>query len=152
TFTTSAGTVGYLQSNDESATAESDLADAISTLAAANSGAGVDDLVVDIRYNGGGLIDIADELAYMVAGPSVTRKTFYRQVFNSKYPNVTPIRGGGPIDTFHSTASGFSLPAGTPLPSLNLSRVFVLTSAETCSAAEAFINGLRGVGITVIQI
>ena len=153
TFTTSAGTVGYLQSNDESATGEVDLANAISTLAAANGGAGVDDLVVDLRYNGGGFIDVANELAYMVAGPAATNgKTFYRQVFNDKYTTVNPITGNTTISPFYSTARGFSLAPGTTLPTLNLSRVFVLTGPETCSAAEAFINGLRGVGVAVIQI
>ena len=39
-----------------------------------------------------------------------------------------------------------------PLPTLDLSRVYVLTSAGTCSASEAIINGLRGVGVQVIQI
>ena len=33
---------------------------------------GVTDLVLDIRYNGGGYLDIASELAYMIAGPNVT--------------------------------------------------------------------------------
>jgi hypothetical protein len=30
--------------------------------------------------------------------------------------------------------------------------VFVLTGGGTCSASEAFMNGLRGVGVEVIQI
>ena len=42
--------------------------------------------------------------------------------------------------------------AGQALPTLNLSRVFVLTGSGTCSASEAVINGLRGVGVEVIQI
>jgi hypothetical protein len=41
---------------------------------------------------------------------------------------------------------------GTPLPTLNLQRIFVLTGSGTCSASESVINGLRGVGITVHQI
>ena len=41
------------------------------------------------------------------------------------------------------------MPSGTALPSLGLSRVFILTSADTCSASEAIVNGLRGAGITV---
>ena len=42
--------------------------------------------------------------------------------------------------------------AGTPLPSLGLPRVFILTSGGTCSASEAVINALRGIGIAVILI
>jgi len=41
---------------------------------------------------------------------------------------------------------------GSALPTLNLSRVFVLTTSSTCSASEAIINGLRGADIEVIQI
>ena len=37
---------------------------AINTLKAAN----VTDLVLDLRYNGGGYLDIASEVAYMIAG------------------------------------------------------------------------------------
>jgi hypothetical protein len=33
-----------------------------------------------------------------------------------------------------------------------LKRVFVITSGDTCSASEAIINGLRGVGVEVILI
>src|SRR4029077_17778865 len=53
---------------------------------------------------------------------------------------------------FHSTSQGFSTTAGQPLPTLNLQRVFVLTTAATCSASEAVMNGLAGVGVQVIQI
>ena len=37
------------------------------------------DLVLDLRYNGGGYLAIASELAYMIAGPARTSgKTFER--------------------------------------------------------------------------
>ncbi len=42
--------------------------------------------------------------------------------------------------------------AGQALPALNLSRVFVLTTASTCSASEAIINSLQGVNVQVIQV
>ena len=38
------------------------------------------------------------------------------------------------------------------VPSLGLSRLFVLTSFRTCSASESILNSLRGVDIDVIQI
>src|SRR5215467_8086276 len=55
---------------------------------------------------------------------------------------------------FHTTTQGFTpgLAAGQPLPTLNLTRVFVLTTSATCSASEAVMNGLAGVGVQVIQI
>jgi hypothetical protein len=53
---------------------------------------------------------------------------------------------------FYTTAQGFSVPEGQALPTLNLARVTVLTGANTCSASEAIVNGLQGVGIEVVQI
>lgn len=111
------------------------------------------DLVLDIRYNGGGYLDIASELAYMIAGPTATAgKTFEKPVFNDKHPTINPVTGApiAPVP-FYSTTRGFSTTTGAPLPTLNLSRVFVLTGPGTCSASEAIINGLRGIGVTVYQ-
>jgi carboxyl-terminal processing protease len=147
---TASGDVGYMLFNDHIATAESQLVDAVNQLKAANAGAGVSDLVLDIRYNGGGYLDIASELAYMIAGSAATSgKVFDGLTVNRKNPFGPNQPGSTP---FLSTASGFSVAAGTSLPQLNLPRVFVLTGAGTCSASESIINGLRGAGVQVIQI
>jgi len=134
--------VGYLLFNDHIATAEAQLVNAVNTLKAAN----ITDLVLDIRYNGGGYLDIASELAYMIAGPANTNgKIFEKLAYNDRNPFTTR------TTAFLSASPGISggLPAGTALPNLGLGRVFVLTSADTCSASEAIINGLRGAGVTV---
>lgn len=153
-ITTAAGTVGYIQFNNHQAPAEQALIDAINTLKAANSGNGVNELVLDIRYNGGGFLDVASELAYMIAGPAVTAgQTFEKIEFNDQHPSTDPVTGQALQPTpFLSKTQGFSAPAGTALPTLNLSRVFVLTGEGTCSASESIINGLRGVDVAVIQI
>ena len=139
------GTVGYIQFNDHIATSEAMLIDAINTLRTA----GVTDLVLDIRYNGGGFLDIASELAFMIAGPTATAgQTFELQQFNDKNPTTNPVTEQAITPTpFLSTSS-----TSQALPTLNLPRVFVLTGANTCSASEAIINGLRGVNVDVIQI
>jgi hypothetical protein len=144
------GTVGYLLFNDHIATAEQELIAAINQLKSAT----VSDLVLDLRYNGGGYLDIASELAYMIAGPQPTAgQTFDQQTFNSKYPTTNPVTGAALSPTpFHTTTQGFSAPPGAALPYLGLSRVFVLTGPGTCSASEAIINGLSGVNVQVIQI
>ena len=145
TLTTPTGTVGYMLFNDHIATAEPALIAAINQLKAA----AVTDLVLDMRYNGGGYLDIAAELAYMIAGPTNTSgKFFERETYNDKNPfGFTTAED---TTDFHSTAQGFSTTAaGTVLPTLGLGRVFVLTSANTCSASEAVVNGLRGAGVTV---
>jgi hypothetical protein len=143
--------VGYMLFNDHIATAEGQLVAAVNQLKAANSGAGVSDLVLDLRYNGGGYLAIASELAYMIAGPTATSgKVFEKLAFNSKNP--FGLSDADKTTPFYSTTLGFSLASGQSLPQLGLSRVFVLTGSGTCSASEAIINGLRGVGVTVIQV
>ena len=143
--------VGYLQFNDHIATAEGQLVAAVNQLQAANNGAGITDLVLDMRYNGGGLLAIASELAYMVAGPATTSgKVFEKLSFNNKNPfSLTDADTATP---FYTTTQGFSLATGQALPQLGLSRVFVLTGAGTCSASESVMNGLAGAGVRVIQI
>ena len=147
---TPTGNVGYILFNDHIATAESELIDAVTTLQAQS----VKDLVLDIRYNGGGFLDIASELAYMIAGPARTSgKTFEKLAFNNKYPNRDPVTGQPLTPTpFEATAAGFTAPRGAVLPHLDLPRLFVLTSGGTCSASESVINSLMGVDVQVIQI
>ena len=151
-FDTPTGGVGYILFTDHIATAEGWLYDAINDMAEAD----VSDLIIDMRYNGGGYLDIASELAYMVGNTTLTNgQTFEKLVFNAKYPSTNPVTGETIAPTpFHSRSLGFdpSLPANTPLPSLNLSRVYIITGSGTCSASESVINSLRGVGVTVYQI
>ncbi len=150
TLTSNGAKVGYIQFNSHIATAESELINAFATLRQQ----GVSDLVLDIRYNGGGLLDIASEVAFMIAGSAqTTGRTFELQQFNSHYPTTNPITGGTITPTpFHSTSQGYSVASGEALPSLNLTRVFVLTTAGTCSASESIMNSLRGINVQVIQI
>jgi carboxyl-terminal processing protease len=140
---TPTGKVGYLTFSSHNAVAEKELIDAFTQL----RDGGVTDLVLDMRYNGGGLLYVASELAYMIAGPTVTTgKVFERPQYNDKTPSQPPI-------VFRPTAWGFPAPvpakAGTFLPYLGLKRVTVLSTAGTCSASEAVVNGLRGVDVEV---
>lgn len=147
---TASGPVGYMLFNDHIATSESQLIDAVNELSAAS----ITDLVLDIRYNGGGFLDIANELAFMIAGPAAAAgNTFDELRFNDKHTVFNPVTGQvlAP-QPFRTTTVGFSTNAGEPLPHLDLARVFVLTGPGTCSASEAIVNGLRGIDIEVIQI
>jgi carboxyl-terminal processing protease len=143
-------TVGYILYNDQIATAESELISAINDL----KSKGVTDVVLDLRYNGGGYLDLASELAYMLAGPNQTAgETFELQQFNDQYPTTNPVTNQPITPTpFHTTTQGFSTTAGQPLPTLNMTRVAVITGQDTCSASESIINSLQGVGFTVYQI
>ena len=143
--------VGYIQFNDHLATAESQLIAAVNQLNAANGGSGIDDLVLDLRYNGGGLLDIASELAYMIAGSvATTGKAFETLSFNDKNPfNLSNADRSTP---FHNVTQGLSTTSGLSLPQLGLPRVYVIIGSGTCSASESIINGLKGAGIDVILV
>lgn len=144
----SGATVGYLVFNDHIATAEAALKDAIETLAAA----GIEDLVLDVRYNGGGFLAIASELAYMIAGEVATAgRTFEEIQFNAKHPTTNPVTGA-PLRPLPFAEVTVLTDIPEPLPTLDLPRVFVLTGPGTCSASESIINSLRGIGIEVVQI
>ncbi|MDM0121390.1 S41 family peptidase [Variovorax arabinosiphilus] len=144
TLPTPTGNVGYLQFNDHVEKAEVQLVDAVNQLQAA----GIADLVLDMRYNGGGLLAVASELATMVAPAASTQgAAFERLVFNAKNPfHLSASQSTLP---FYATGRGLSVTAGQALPRLNLPRVTVLTGPDTCSASESVVNGLRGVGVTV---
>lgn len=151
TINVAGNTVGYLHfTTFGTASAEQAVFDAITTF----QNAGITDLVLDLRYNGGGFLDIAGELGYMIAGPAQTNsKDFDKVVFNAKHPTINPVTGNPLTATpFHSTGQGFSVSNGTPLPSVNLGRVFILSTSGTCSASEAVINGLRGADVEVVLI
>ena len=132
--------VGYMVFNDHLATAEAQLVEAVNYFKTQ----GIDDLVLDVRYNGGGYLYIASELAYMIAGPTRTQNKVFEQLsFNAK--RVADNNDPGARETFRAS----SRTTGSPLPDLNLSRVYVIAQSGTCSASESIINGLRGVDVDV---
>ncbi|HEY1077927.1 MAG TPA: S41 family peptidase [Fontimonas sp.] len=138
-------TVGYLLFNDHFETAEAPLIAAIEQF----RDAGVDDLIVDLRYNGGGYLYIASQLAYMIAGPErVGGRVFERLVFNERRQQQL---SGSQVDfPFVDCRSegNFDCRNGT-LPTLDLPRLHVITGGGSCSASEALINGLRGIDVDV---
>ncbi len=148
---TPSGDVGYIHFTTFSPdVSEQEIRDAMTTL----SNAGVSDLVLDLRYNGGGLLAVASQLSYMIAGSAQTsNETFAALQFHNQAGNGNPVTGGSNNPTpFYSTGLGFSVASGASLPTLNLNRVFILSTDNTCSASESVINGLRGIDVEVILI
>ena len=143
--------VGYVLFNSfGSSISEEALFDAFTDLQSEN----VSDLILDLRYNGGGFLDISSELAYMIAGDNAVNGRIYETlVFNDKYPSTNPVTNAALTPTpFHRTGQGFSVASGTPLPTLILPRVFILSTSSTCSASESLLNSLRGINVEVILI
>jgi C-terminal processing protease CtpA/Prc len=149
---TESGRTGYFQFNTFIRTAQDDLIDTFNRFSNEN----VTELVIDLRYNGGGLLALASQLSYMIAGPNQTNgATFETLRFNDKHPTTDPITGRTITPTpFYANeidyGAGRLLSAS--LPSLSLTRVYVLTSDSTCSASEAVMNALRGIDVEVVQI
>lgn len=144
------GNVGYLVFNEHILPAEGQLVTAFRQFALQ----GVRDLVLDLRYNGGGYLYQAAQVAYMIAGAARTAgRVFYALQFNDK--RAADTSSADARTPFYNGASGFpgtGTTANAALPALDLARVFVLVSAGTCSASEAIINGLRGIGVQVVLI
>jgi len=112
---------------------------------------GVQDLVVDLRYNSGGFLYIAASLASMIAPTTQVqqRPDFVRFIPNARQLAAAPYSAIAFSPSVWYAPPSSRYPRGTRLPQLNLSRLYVLTTGSTCSASESLINGLRGVGVQV---
>ncbi len=142
TLTVSGQNIGYLMYNGFTANFDEQLNTAFADFAAN----GVTDLVLDLRYNPGGSVLTAVSLSSMITG-QFTGEVFTTEQWNSD--NQAFFEASDPerlINRFRDETRG-----GTALNSLNLNRVYVLTTRSSASASELVINGLDPY-IDVVQI
>jgi carboxyl-terminal processing protease len=85
----------------------------------------VKDLILDMRYNTGGILSVATELASYLSGLTSTNVLVKSEYNNKQASNNSTI-------TFKSV-----------LYPLNLKRLVVISTRETASASEVIINGLK---------
>jgi C-terminal processing protease CtpA/Prc len=107
---------------------------------------GVEELVLDLRYNGGGDVDSAVDLASMITGQfegEIFMKEMWNATYQAYFEENAPERL---LNLFDS-----KIRTGESINSLNLSKVYILSTASTASASELIINGLEPY-INVIQI
>ncbi|TDE41810.1 peptidase S41 [Flavobacterium rhamnosiphilum] len=126
--------IGYLMYNGFYSNYDNQLNDAFGYLKAE----GITDLVLDLRYNGGGSVLTSTRLASMITG-TFTGQVFAKLEWNGKNSdNNTNYLFPDKIDA-------------TPINVLKMTKVYILTSKSTASASELIINGLKPY-IPVVQI
>lgn len=87
--------------------------------------AGVTDVVVDIRYNGGGYVTMSQKLANYLVKSSASGQTMMSQKFNDNYADLnetTKYVKAGPLD---------------------ISNLYFIVSENTASASELLVNNLK---------
>lgn len=138
--------VGYVLFNSHNIDGGQDeLIDAIAQLAQQS----VSEVVLDMRYNGGGYLYQALSLSSMLGGSRAQGKVFARRQFNSKRQEETQHSAVPFSSQLLYAPAGSRHATGSALPVLELPRVYVLSTGNTCSASEAVVNGLRGAGVQV---
>jgi C-terminal processing protease CtpA/Prc len=90
---------------------------------------GVNEMIIDLRYNRGGFVSTQDTLANMLAPTSVGRgqKVMYTYKFNDKYSKYNE------TNKFYKVGN------------LNLNRIVFIVSPSSASASELLINNLKPV-------
>lgn len=108
---------------------------------------GVDELILDLRYNRGGLTKTALYLSGMITG-QFTGQIFSQKIWNKKVTDYYES-----IDSTDWMKDLFvsEMDDKTVINSLNLNRVYIITSSNSASASEMLINGLSPF-INVIQL
>ena len=107
------------------------LSDAVEALKTA----GANELVLDLRYNGGGLVDVAVHLASLIGGVRTNGQVMLQYVHNDK------------VGAQLNKTTRFT----NPDQALNLQRLVVITTRASASASELVINSLRPyIPVTII--
>lgn len=128
--------IGYLVYNGFRANFNDELNDAIGQLQAQ----GITDLVIDLRYNGGGSVQTSSYLGSMITG-QFNGQDFTRLTFNQKASSnnsTYQFENQGKIYNDDLIESG-----SFTLNHLNLNHVYLLTTGNSASASEMLISCLK---------
>jgi C-terminal processing protease CtpA/Prc len=127
--------IGYVK--DTLTGKEYNFDDSVRALFGRFKAAGVNELVLDFRYNGGGYVTSSDLITNLTVKDAAARvgKLMNKKVYNTDYTAYLQKKDG---------ASAFeTLFKSEPNNLGTLNRVFVLTAKNTASASELVINNLK---------
>jgi carboxyl-terminal processing protease len=113
---------------------------------------GIQKLIVDLRYNGGGVVTTAIYMASMIYSND-TKKIFSKMQFNNFLQSYYVQKYGADYlnDYFENIIPKTSKMPEATINSLGLNQVYIITTSESASASELVINGLDPY-ISVIQV
>ncbi|MFT3946913.1 MAG: S41 family peptidase [Agriterribacter sp.] len=124
-YTVGANKVGYMVYNSFLGDVTA-VKNQFSTIFSDFSSKGITDLIVDLRYNSGGYVDLQNELANYLVPTAGNSAVMLKESFNDKYSSYYDT-------TIYYVKKG----------ALNLSRIFFITATNTASASELLINSLK---------
>lgn len=148
--------IGYLVYHSFDAAYDDDLLDAVARF----KQAGITDLILDLRNNGGGHVITSNMLSTCIAGSACDGKVYEYYRFNDDRmadPKRTERDTGHEYDQtvkkFYETFDyGDYYGVDLRQYALDLKRLYVLTTGSTASSSEAVINSLRGIGVDVVLV
>jgi len=88
--------------------------------------AGAEELVLDLRYNGGGLLSVAQHLGGLIGGEATNDQVFVELFHNDKQQSRNSV-----------------LRFQRPAEAIGFTRLVAITTRGSASASESVINGLR---------
>lgn len=133
-FVEDAHKIGYVLYNSFTSNYDSQLNDAFQFL----KGENITDLILDLRYNGGGSVRTAIYLSSMITG-QFNGQIFTEEKWNPKAQQW--LEENHPeylVNHFTNTMTD-----GTALNTLSLDRVILITTGDSASASELVINALK---------
>ncbi len=89
------------------------------------AGAGVNDIIIDLRYNGGGYVSLQEKLANYLVNATSNGSVMMKQVYNAN--------NSASNHTTNFTKEG----------SINLTRIYFIVGRASASASELLINNLK---------
>ncbi|MBI9042309.1 S41 family peptidase [Lutibacter sp.] len=134
--------IGYIMYNAFTSTYDQQLNEAFGQL----KSEGATELVLDLRYNGGGSVQTSVYLASMITG-QFNGQLFAKEKWNTELQSwFETNHPDWVVNNFVNQISKTDTSGNTvqlPINSLNLTRVFVITTGSSASASELIINGLK---------